>query len=418
MKKIAFLTASYPDFRKSATILCTHRVMEAFANDSDMEIHCLCLQYKGEKSEELINGIYVHRVPQTIFERLKYDASSKSSKFNKFVYWTLDRIQKTSMIPLYPCNSPFQLELWKKYAKQLHKLYIFDCVITEHYGYNTLQTGLFLKRLYPQLKYVPLLWDPIVGQEITAKLPKCLSHSRINNVENKVGELADIIISTVAMQKYYLQYGDRYSTKRCFLDIPSILQPTAEVQTDYLNLIKLDKINIVFSGYIDSHRDPIPILNLLNNCINAEHMNILFFCRGVDDGTKSFWKKSFKGDIIFHEYIPLPQLHTIYRHADFLLNISSLNPNLIPSKIFEYMSFGKSIISVYVTDGDSAQKYLDKYPESCVIDLKKDIAESVKKIEMFLSKKHSIVDFKIVQDLFPNNTPLKYINVIKELLND
>ena len=45
--------------------------------------------------------------------------------------------------------------------------------------------------------------------------------------------------------------------------------------------------------------------------------------------------KDFKVRKVVHDYIPLNVLHTLYLHADYLLNISHVNPSMVPSKIFE-----------------------------------------------------------------------------------
>lgn len=415
MKKILFLTKSYPDFRKSATILCTHRVMEACAKSSEIEVHCLCLQYSGERVEEVVNGIHVTRIPQTLFEEVKYKKSVTASTKGRKLFHVMDRIQKTITIPLYPCISPLQLNRWENYAKQLYAKYRFDVVVAEHYGYNTLKTGLCLKKKYPSVKYVPLLWDPIDGQVITAKLPLSFTTKRIHQLELAVGNAADMVISTVAMKAYYDSHGDAFDNKRKYLDIPSVIFPEDEVETSHIGLLNKDYINIVFSGYIDSHRDINPVLDVLNNSKQAPKLNVVFFCKGVAKKDEAYWKDNFKGKITFHGYIPLPELHTIYRHADYLLNISSINPNLIPSKIFEYMSYGKPIISTYFTNGDAAKKYLDIYPESIVINQQESEEENINKMEKFLVSNHPIVEFKTVQELFSLNTPEKFVEILREL---
>lgn len=418
MKKILFLTKSYPDFRKSATVLCTHRVMEACAQNCDFEVNCLCLQYPGEKTHELVNGIHVTRIPLTCFENAKYMKSIDASSKGRKCFQLMDRLQKTCTIPLYPCISPLQLGRWKKYAKQICKDNQYDAVIAEHYGYNTLQTGLYLKKHFPSIKYVPLLWDPIDGQVITAKLPNSFTTKRIHQLENAVGNAADMIISTVAMKAYYDNHGDAYENKRRYLDIPSVIPPEDEVESSHMELLDKDYINIIFSGYIDSHRDINPVLEVLNNCKQAKRLNVVFFSKGVANKDEAYWKDNFKGKITFHGYIPLKELHTIYRHAEYLLNISSINPNLIPSKIFEYMSFGKSIISMFQTDGDAAKRYLDKYPEACVIDLKMKMQHKVDALSDFLELDHRIVSFIEVSRIYSGNTPTSYVDTIRDIMRN
>ena len=65
MQKVLFLTESYPDFLRSATILCTKRLIECMAMQSDFEVHCLCTQQSGDFLEESVKNVRVHRVRKT-----------------------------------------------------------------------------------------------------------------------------------------------------------------------------------------------------------------------------------------------------------------------------------------------------------------------------------------------------------------
>lgn len=417
MKKILFLTQSYPCIRKSATILCTHRVMECMARIPECEVHCLCVQYDDEVTEEQLNNIHVHRFKDTWWHRVYYRCSIGKSLIPQKYYPYLQKIQKALTIPFYPCIHPLLFFRWKKEAKRIVKKEQFSIVIAEHHGYNTLMTGCYLKKWLSGIKFIAVLWDPVKGQIQTTKLPKNFTEKRITAQEQMLTDLSDVIISTLSMKKYFDIHGDIASSKRIFMDIPGVLPPDNEVRTDYLSMLKLGYINIVYSGLIGApQRDPLVFLNMLNRQKNAERINIIFFCKGVPISEQNKWKEAFKGHIYIHDYIPLPELHTIYRYADYLLNISDINANMTPSKIFEYMSYGKPIISTYITEGDAAKQYLDKYPEALIIDQKEDFHSNLYKLDTFLSSKHIPVPFETVQNTFPINTPEKFVEIIQSFI--
>lgn len=414
MKKILFLTESYPNTRKSATILCTHRVMERMVQDSECEVHCLCIQYDGERFEEELNKIHVHRFKDSCWHRMYYHCSIGKGLLSQKYFSLLMKLQKILTIPYYPCVHPIQFLLWKKAARILCQKNHFDIVIAEHHGYNTLMTGCYLKKAFQTMKFVAMLWDPVKGQIQTVKLPKAYTEKRINAQENILAVCADRIISTLSMKSYYDIHGDVAQNKRIYLDIPGVIAPDDEVQTDYLALLKPRYINIVYSGIIGApQRDPIKFLEILNMQKEVDRINLIFFCKGVSSLEQERWRKVFKGEICIHDYIPLQELHTVYRHADYLLNVSDINANMTPSKIFEYMSYGKPIISTYTTDGDAAKRYLDEYPEACVIDQKEDILSNVLKLEKFLSYVHVPVSFEMVRNLFPMNTSEQFVEYIR-----
>jgi hypothetical protein len=218
------------------------------------------------------------------------------------------------------------------------------------------------------------------------------------------------------MEDFFQKDMDSAFDHRVYLDIPTLLIPEPAVKTDYLSLLDSRSINIVYSGVLSlKQRNPIPIINLLNQCVMSEKINLLFFSMGADDILTDA-ATSFRGSIIQHNYIPLNELHTIYQHADYLLNISHVNPNMVPSKLFEYMSYGKPIISAYCTDGDASKKCLIQYPEGISIDLKRDDSENVAILNTFLSSNHNEVPFEIVKKKFYNNTPERYLALINEVL--
>ena len=411
MQKVLFLTESYPDFLRSATILCTKRLIECMAMQSDFEVHCLCTQQSGDFLEESVKNVHVHRVRKTPW-KLFYDYLNNQPELQNFIL----KIQKVLTIPFFPCRDLFMLQRYKRKAISLYLKHHYDIVIAEHHGYNTLMTGCYLKEKFPLVKYYPVLWDPILGQTKPTFLPDRYIDNHILKCENRVNKAADMVFSIQAAKRIYEKINDTARNKRIYYDIPSVLPPEQEKPTKYLSLIKKGYINVTFSGLLGiPSRDPSYIINILNQTSLAERINILFFSKGLSKKDQQKLSDSFKGSIVFHEYIPLGELHTIYRHSDFLLNISHINANMTPSKIFEYMSYGKPIISTYFTNGDAAKKYLDIYPESIVINQQESEEENINKMEKFLVSNHPIVEFKIVQELFSLNTPEKFVEILREL---
>lgn len=409
--KVLILTRSYPNFNRSATTLCTKRLIDCMAKQSDFEVHCLCYQLNGEKLEDNIGGINIVRVEKTPWMVL-LGLLEKQPKIQNILL----KIQKLITIFFFPCIDPFMYLRYKTCANNLVQSNNYDIIIAEHHGYITLMTGYALKTKYPNIKYYPVLWDPILGQTKPAFLPHWYVDKRILECENKVNYAADKIFSIKAAERIYENYTDTAGNKRFFFDIPSILPPISASPTEYQSLIKKGKINIIFSGLLGvPNRDPKYIVSLMNMTSMAEQINLLFFSRGLKESEKDAMQKSFKGNIVFHNYIPLNDLYSIYSQSDYLLNISHTNANMTPSKIFEYMSYGKPIISVFITEGDAAKQYLDQYPESLVIDQKCNKDVNIRSLEIFLSKKHENVSFDVVRELFPMNTPDKFVEILRSL---
>ena len=414
MKKILFLTRSYPDTLGSATILCMHRVLNCVAASDQYEVHALCMRYPGEVEMENLNGVIVHRFNPTWWQRER-NSLQKTRKYRKMAR-IMEVVTKIITVATFPQTEPLSKSLYFQAAKKLHRQYGFELVVSEHHGLVTLLTGCHLMKEFKGLKHLAVLWDPIKGQMATVKLPQWYTNNRIDSIESFASKYTTLQISTLSMKTYHTEHGDLVAGHRIYLDIPSIVKPEGELSTVNKIFLRDDSINIVYSGLLSEYyRDALPIIRLLNQCEYAEKINMIFFSRGEKEQIEKN-AKDFKGTIVYNDYIPLSDLHSIYRQADYFLNVSHINANMVPSKIFEYMSYGRPIISTYVTDGDSAEKYLSRYPEALCIDLKKCDEDNIIALNVFFQREHRIVPFEEVKAKFMNNTPEKYLEVIDKVI--
>ena len=332
------------------------------------------------------------------------------------LYRLAEFFQKLVTIPTFPNTLPLTTKYFYKAAKSLQYQEKFNLVVSEHHGLESLLTGCRLMRDDRELKHIALFWDPLKGQMATKRLPKSYTDKCINNIECFVDKYTSRQISMMSMQRFHKENGDVARDRRIYLDIPSVIKPEEEVPTDKLCLLKNDSINIIFSGLLSPYyRDALPIIRLFNQCDYADRLNLIFFSKGENELIENE-AKDFKGTLICHEYIPLRELHTMYHHADFLLNISHINANMVPSKIFEYMSYGRPIISTYLTRGDMAQKYVSRYEEGLCIDLNNANSDNLNLLNNFLNRKHYIIPFERVKEEFVDNTPERYLEVIDNTL--
>ena len=100
-----------------------------------------------------------------------------------------------------------------------------------------------------------------------------------------------------------------------------------------------------------------------------------------------------------------------YRKAHVLINLGNKESAVIPSNIFEYMSYGKPIISTYSIDDEACIPYLNKYPLSLLLDERETDLKKQRKIleEFILDVKGKSVDFKEIKDIFKNNMPETFV---------
>lgn len=81
-----------------------------------------------------------------------------------------------------------------------------------------------------------------------------------------------------------------------------------------------------------------------------------------------------------------------------------------------YKNWLGPIISTYYIDDETSKQCLRNYPSALCLDTRKPIRESVESLDSFIEKKlNTSVDFSIVRDLFPINSPQAFLNVFEEI---
>lgn len=416
MKKVLFTIQWYPP-RRSANVLCDDKIIKELLKTGDYEIHCLVYRLSGLPDSEIVNGIKVHRVSRGLYFRYYLWAKESKSKLNQVINKIAFRIKQIITIPFYPCYEPLATRKIVREAKRLHKEEKFDIVISEHHGFDTLYAGHKLKEYDPNIKFISILWDPFTGKEPAKYLPKGYAEKKLLKSEKKILSNADCIIAMESSREYHerMSKNKSYYDKYRFLDIPGIVKPK-EASTG-AKFIDETKINIVYSGVLSlPERDPSYIVELLNETKFAKDINLVFFAIGNGVDKLQTLKEKFKGNLVINGYVSREEISAVYHKADVLINLGGSNPYMVPSKIFEYMSYGKLILSTYYIDDESSKKYFEQYPLALCVDVRKDMDENKTSLEAFIeSNWNKTIDFDEVKKSFPYNLPESYVEVIKEI---
>lgn len=103
--------------------------------------------------------------------------------------------------------------------------------------------------------------------------------------------------------------------------------------------------------------------------------------------------------------------------ASFLLSIGNTNSDMIPSKIFEYMSTGKPIIHFYDNDYDSSLPYLKNYPLALLVKSDIELLESntVAVLNFIKNTIGKTVSFEEIETIFKYNKPEYTVDRILEV---
>lgn len=421
MKKILFTIQWYPSVL-SANALCDQKIIEALSANKEYEITCLSYKPIGSLSEEKINRIKVIRFRKGLWWNIKVHAKSRNKKYSSIII-AIDkvilRIRQIITIPIYPILEPIASYTFAHKALRLYKKENFDMVISEFHGYDSLHAGSMIKKRYPKTIFIPILWDAFTGKQPARYLPEWYTNWRLQKVEKHELSCADKIVAMESSRKYHELYSIHkpYYDKYVYFDIPGIIKHTDSTLKS--SLIHDEKINIVYAGILSlPDRDPEYIIRAVSQTSFASNIHFIFVCIGEGKQKVESIKKDCPCEITISGYIEKNELNALYQNADILLNLGGPNPNMVPSKVFEYLSYGKPILSTYYIDNEASYYYLSRYPLSICIDQRKHINESIRTLENEFHKKigHSI-SFDIVRDLYKHNTPYKYTELIEQCFN-
>ena len=423
MRKVLFIIQSYPSNR-SANVLCDDKIMRAMLERGGYDIHCLVYRFHGQKLYEEISGLKVHRFNRGGWWNLYTFARDNEEKwFYKFIV-KLNRLYmrlwQVLCIPIYPNYEPFLAKHFAKEAIKLHNEEQFDLVVAEHNGRDTLYAGSHLKKYDERVKLVSILWDPFSGKELAKYLPHAYAYRMLLRDESKILRYPDRIICLLSNKTYQETYSkDKpFFEKIRFLDIPGIIR--SEALSEEEKFTKKGRINLLYSGILTlPDRDPTKLIEMIKRSRYADNIHLMFFVAGIDGIAKAKkLLKDFRGSFIIHSYVPNSLLKSIAAHSEVLINIGGGNARMVPSKIFEYMSSGKPILSTYYVDNDSSVKYLENYRAATCIDVRNPLSNCVIAFENFIDQKLQYrVLFSEVETQFPLNTPNKYIEVFEELFD-
>lgn len=418
-KKILFLIQWYPSVL-SANALCDQKIIDLLSEDEKYEVTCLTYKPTGALAKERIGNVNVNRFYKGFWWNKTIDAKRGTGKHNKIVLALIKpmlRMRQILTIPFFPATEPIANWKFAHYALKLYKKNHYDIVVSEYHGLDSLHAGSVLKKHYPGIKFVAILWDSFTGKEPCKYLPPKFANRKMLNAEKRELSCADKIVVMGSSRKYHEQYSTQktYYDRFVYLDIPGIVkQPEA---TQKSMLIHEGKINIVYAGILSlPDRDPEYIINTLAQTSHASDIHMIFICTGDGRQKLESLRVKFPGEITISGYVGKDELVATYRGADILLNLGGPNPNMVPSKVFEYLSYGKPIISTYYVDEEASLKYLERYPIAVCIDQRKPIKENNNAVDAFLSeKRYQTISFDEILGLFENNSPQRYKEVFDQL---
>lgn len=382
----------------SANGICTLAVMKELAREA--EIFCITNREPGMRGEFRRDGIHW----QTVKPRLVYRMGALLSRRDilplRWLRFVLDRAKLVLTLPVWPLHSLLYARRIERAARRLCRREKIDCIVPVYSQIDTLIAAARIKKRHPQVLYVPYFLDSLSGGYGLRIFSPKQTVKRGLAWERKLLKNADRIIAMESSRGHHRHHsaGESYYSRMVFLDLPLLGEP---IQTE--PVLDPEKRNLVYVGTMPRGiRSPEYLLNVYRH-LRGE--NYRFWFVGCEDCPSLTEAAKRDGRIRLAGRCSHRQALAYEAGAAALVNIGSRNPGMTPSKLFEYLSFGKPIISTAGSEEEPCRGYLQKYPAALILDEnQRDFEAAARRLEAFLEQAAS-VEPEQVRRLYVENTP-------------
>lgn len=415
MKRILFLFSE--EF--SANGVCAKAVIKSLT-ENGYEIECITNQEMGLATDDVIDNIRYSRIKPRVVYRLMKLSSNDAGKIIGVLAKFINKLQLLISIPTWPLISIFYTLSFYKKAKQVYTERPYDMVVSIYSQIDTLIAGFYIKKRYPSVKFVPYFLDSLSGGYGPKIFSTKWTIKRGLKWEGFLLKHADQIIVMKSSKAHHDKYSKdrKYYERMIFLDIPLLENRGTTISSD--SNLNRGVINFTYAGSIPCHiRNPKYVLELYKRISIGECVFTIIGTNTCPDLFLDYTSSNMKNRIEMLGSLSHSQTISMLNQADFLINIGNNINSMVPSKVFEYMSMGKPIISTSSINDDASKKYLLQYPLSIVIEEDWDkIEQSTQKIETFVHKNlGKVVQTNEIRKLLYENTPEAFVDVVEKILN-
>ena len=349
------------------------------------------------------------------FKKCEIIANNTTFKINRaifsFISGFIVRLFCLVHLKSFPWITPTYTKHMYTVAKSIVLNQNIDFVIPVYSRIDSLIVAFLLKKTM-NIPYYAYFLDPLEA----GHWPKYLENKRMelgSKWEEMIISISEGSIFMSSTKTYYQSFTCTrlYLQKVIFLGLPlySFMEKPHTCATNEIRI----KNWILYAGSLPLKVRPVDYLFQLFNKefpLNVE-VNLIGNC----SNEKILQKKITKDSLItYRRQVSKEMIDEYYLKADILLSLGNNNNWMIPSKIFEYMSFGKPIIHLALTDLDPCINYLDQYPMSLVlIKEKQPLCSDRSSLANFIMKFSGKTTSEDLCEKFYFNTPMAVVDYLE-----
>lgn len=404
MKNILFICESYKH-KASPNGICVEKVACSLSKGGYGVSVVTLYNDVNQKPHECIDGVDVYRVDAGYVETALFEAAAdptEKGKRKKQRALTVSKLNGFAHAAVYPLLSERQVRHLTKKAEEVYAEKHFECVVAVYHKIADVLAGINIKKKHPETKLVLYTLDAISGGWVPNILHShTLPMKSLKRWERYFFKHIDKMFAMESHRRYYESHEEyrQYAEKIEYLDIPLLLE------NGCIRTAPSDgMVHAVYTGSMHpSSANPAYFLKLLPSL-----PNVIFDIYGsVSEEIMTLLTNDplFGERILLHGRVSHDEIEQIQKNADILLNFGNANPNMIPCKIFEYMSTGNRIISFTHSESDSSLPYMEKYPNAVIIhETSEEIEQNVARLRQF-SEEPAVECNAQTLEFFEKNTP-------------
>lgn len=407
MKKVLFLVGNYLP-KMSANGVCCQQIIKKYIS-MGYDVTCIANeQYKTPK-ETIDEGLKIHYIKIPLYYKLNIYSKNEKNKTKKNIYKFLSKIYGYINYIMSAVSFPLVSKSFSRrilaLSEKLHKKNAYDIVIGVNFPTDDAYAACKLKEKYNDLLCVAYILDPLVGGQMHNLLTENTKNTKSERIEKYILEKADLIICQKEHREHYTKKYDKYNLEKVhYLGVPLLTEKKVDEKRE-----NNPKIVLYAGSLFKDIRNPEYIINSFKHCKNT----ILKIYTPADKK----WLAELVGDsnnIELYNPVSHDEIEKLSMGADAFLNIGNSYKSAAPSKMIEYMSYGKPIISTYRIDDDPSDVLLSKYPLALSFDERnKDYEAAAAKIETLLEVENKIIPFEDLREVFYDETPDRFIELIE-----
>ncbi|MDY4515075.1 MAG: glycosyltransferase [Lachnospiraceae bacterium] len=387
---------------ESANGICVLSVAKALSKDNSVYI---LNSSKKTNDEENLEYIYL---PNDVFSRL----SQNSNSFVKKIAMIGNRVWIVLMYSKWPFSRPLYYKRLKKMCASVVAEKGIDVIIPVYGPIETVLAAMEAKEEY-NISLVPYFLDSLLGGPTPRFMSKEKKERKAIKFEKKIASKANKIFMMLGAKKLYSEC--EYRDKIDFLDLPLLIKH--DENNSRICPDKETAKSIVYVGNISkSIRNPEFILSVLSK------LKTKYECYFIGNSDcELIFEKYIRKDNRIHKLsaVSYSEAQKYLEKADYLLNIGNSLEYMVPSKIFEYFSYSKPIITTKKIDNDPAIEYMRKYNKAVVLDEQDKEERSVELLDHFLNfcEGDIKIDDSIYQTLYLN-TPDAFVKNLERVIRN